>query len=85
MAPFDPLGARFDDATQGGLGSVYTGPTEYLVGHIFGHLGVPFTRGRLTDLNLGHLGVHTLSLVQIKFISLSLSFVRQLLTFCKLV
>ena len=34
---------------------------------------------------LGHLGVHTLSLVQIKFISLSLSFVRQLLTFCKLV
>ena len=38
-------------------GSVYTGPTEYLVGHIFGHLGVPFTRGRLTDLKLGHLGV----------------------------
>ena len=39
------------------LGSVYTGPTEYLVGRIFGHLGVAFTRGRLIDLKLGHLGV----------------------------
>ena len=39
------------------LGSVYTGPTEYLVAQIFGHLGVAFTRGRLTDLKLGHLGV----------------------------
>ena len=38
-------------------GSVYTGPTEYLVGQIFGHLGVAFTRGQLTDLKLGHLGV----------------------------
>ena len=27
------------------LGSVYTGPTEYLVGQIFCHLGVAFTRG----------------------------------------
>ena len=39
------------------IGSVYTGPNEYLVGQIFGHLGVAFTRGRLTDLKLGHLGV----------------------------
>ena len=30
------------------LGSVYTGPTEYLVGR---------TRGRLIDLKVGHLGV----------------------------
>ena len=43
--------------TRALLGSVYTGPTEYLVGQIFGHLGVPFTRGRLTDLKLGYLGV----------------------------
>ena len=40
-----------------GRGSVYVGPTEYLVGQIFGHLGVAFTRGWLTDLKLGHLGV----------------------------
>ena len=33
------------------------GPIEYLVGQIFGHLGVAFTRGWLTDLKLGHLGV----------------------------
>ena len=39
------------------LGSVYTGPTEYLVGRIFGHLGIAFARGRLIDLKLGHLGV----------------------------
>ena len=39
------------------IGSVYTGPTEYVVGRIFGHLGVAFTRGRLIDLTLGHLGV----------------------------
>ena len=38
-------------------GSLYTGLAEYLVGQIFGNLGVPFTRGRLTDLTLGHLGV----------------------------
>ena len=38
-------------------GSVYMGPTEYLVGRIYGHLGVPFTRGRLTDFKLGHFGV----------------------------
>ena len=28
-----------------------------MVGRIFGHLGVAFTRGRLIDLKLGHLGV----------------------------
>ena len=39
------------------LGCVYTGPAEYLVGQIFGHLGLAFTRGRLNDLKLGHLGV----------------------------
>ena len=33
------------------------GPNEYLVGQIFGHLGVALTRGRLTDFKLGHLGV----------------------------
>ena len=41
------------------LDSVYTGPTEYLVGRIFGHLGVAFTRGRQIDLKLCHLGVQT--------------------------
>ena len=35
------------------LGSVYTGPTEYLVGQIFGHLGVAFTR----SVKFSHLGV----------------------------
>ena len=39
------------------LGSVYTGPAEYFVGKIFGHLGVAFTRDRLIDLKLGHLGL----------------------------
>ena len=38
-------------------GCVYTGPAEYLVGQIFGHLGLAFTRGRLNNLKLGHLGV----------------------------
>ena len=42
---------------MGRTGSVYTGPTEYLVGQIFDHLGVAFTRGRLTKLKLDHLGV----------------------------
>ena len=45
------------------LGSVYTGPTEYLVGRIFGHLGVAFTRGRLIDFKLGHLGVQIFGLL----------------------
>ena len=45
------------DVTGCILGSVYTGPNEDLVGQIFGHLGVAFTRGRLTDLKVGHLGV----------------------------
>ena len=48
---------RLIDLKLGHLGSVYTGPTEYVVGRIFGHLGVAFTRGRLIDLKLGHLGV----------------------------
>ena len=39
------------------IGSVYMGPTEYLVSRIFGHVGVAFTWGRLIDLKLGHLGV----------------------------
>ena len=46
------------------LGSVYTGPTEYLVGQIFGHLGLAFTRDWLADLKLGHLGVQIFGLLR---------------------
>ena len=38
--------------------SVYTRPAKYLVGQIYGHLGVAFTRRRLIVVKLGHLGVH---------------------------
>ena len=37
---------------QVALGCVYTGPAEYLVGQIFGRLGLAFTWGRLNDLKL---------------------------------
>ena len=39
------------------LGRAYTQLTEYLVGQMFGHLGVALTGGWLTNLKLGHLGI----------------------------
>ena len=42
------------------VSNVYTGPTEYLVGEIFGNLGVAFTRGRSNIWSVkyfGHLGL----------------------------